>query len=578
MIVHPAISVSKTASEQSKIGDDVTYVIEICNTGTVSVTRTSVDDSLMGDISGSFDATLAPGACSSATLTRTVVAGDPDPLVNTVTAVYSGIGEAATAKATADTDLFQPGVDVTKDCGPAQVQVGDNEICTIHVTNTSSADSPNLAQGTIKDTLTGDLLDPANTAVDSSDCTAVLATGADCTIVTHRTVLASDPSPLMNSVTVLYHPVGFPNNITDTATASVEIVTPAITVTKTASALSKIGDKVTYTIEICNSGPVSLTRTSVNDSLMGDIGGSFDATLAPGACSSATLTRTVVAGDADPLVNTVTATYSGVGQQAMAQASASTNLFQPGVDVTKSCSPDPITVGAVETCVIGISNTSSADSPNLSSGTIVDSLTGNLLAAGNPAVASSNCTATLAVGASCTITTTRTVLASDPSPLVNTVVVHYHPTGFPNDITDSASDSVVIETSGGQGCTPGFWKQSQHFQFWVGFSPNQSFSSVFGRTITISNGGKTTITNPTLVQALGANGGGINALARFSVNALLAGSSLQHPDFTTAQVVLLTQQAIDGGPAAIQAQHLAFAAAPGVVNDNCTGFVAGAKK
>ena len=49
-------------------------------------------DSLLGDIGGSFDATLAPGACSSATLTRTVVAGDPDPLVNTVTATYSGVG------------------------------------------------------------------------------------------------------------------------------------------------------------------------------------------------------------------------------------------------------------------------------------------------------------------------------------------------------------------------------------------------------------------------------------------------------------------------------------------------------
>ena len=107
---------------------------------------------------------------------------------------------------------------------PAQVQVGEDEICTIHITNTSSADAPDLSQGTVQDTLTGDLLDPANTAVTTSDCTAVLATGADCTIVTHRAVLASDPSPLVNTVTVLYHPDGFPNDITDTATASVVIV------------------------------------------------------------------------------------------------------------------------------------------------------------------------------------------------------------------------------------------------------------------------------------------------------------------------------------------------------------------
>ena len=94
------------------------------------------------------------------------------------------------------------------------------------------------------------------------------------------------------------------------------------------------------------------------------------------------------------------------------------------------------------------------------------------------------------------------MLAGDPNPLVNTVTVHYNPVGFPNDITDSASASVVVETAGGQGCTPGFWKQPQHFNFWVGFSPNQTFSSVFGVTITVNTGGKTTVTDPTLLQAL----------------------------------------------------------------------------
>ena len=188
----------------------------------------------------------------------------------------------------------------------------------------------------MQDTFTGDLLDPSNTAVTSSDCTATLATGADCTIVTHRTVLASDPSPLVNTVMVLYHPEGFPNDITDTASAEVGIVAPAITVSKTATALSKVGDDVTYAIEICNTGTVSVDRTSVMDSLLGDIGGSFDATFAPGACSSATLTRTVMAGDPDPLVNTVTAVYSGIGESATARRVASTDLFQPGVDVTKT--------------------------------------------------------------------------------------------------------------------------------------------------------------------------------------------------------------------------------------------------
>src|SRR5262245_29821740 len=33
------------------------------------------------------------------------------------------------------------------------------------------------------------------------------------------------------------------------------------------------------------------------------------------------------------------------------------------------------------------------------------------------------------------------------------------------------------------GCTPGYWKQSQHFDSWVGHSPNDSFEAVFGRDV-----------------------------------------------------------------------------------------------
>ena len=89
----------------------------------------------------------------------------------------------------------------------------------------------------------------------SSDCTAALATVR----MHHRHSpygVSRDPSPLQNTVTVLYHPEGFPNDITDTASAKVGIVAPAITVSKTASAHSKIGDDVTYAIEICNTGTV----------------------------------------------------------------------------------------------------------------------------------------------------------------------------------------------------------------------------------------------------------------------------------------------------------------------------------
>src|SRR5215217_2888062 len=355
----------------------------------------------------------------------------------------------------------------------------------------------------------------------------------------------------------------------DTAGAFAEettrIVCPAdITITKTADALSKVGDSVTYTFRICNAGEGVVTRDTVTDTLLGNLAEFFPADLDPDECATVTRTRTVQAGDPDPLPNTVTAKYSTGASSDTATASASTNLFQPGVDVTKNCAPDPVEVGAALVCTIVVTNTSSSDSPNLVSGTITDSLTGNLLSSTNTAVTSSNCTATLPTGGTCTIVTTRTVLASDPNPLVNTVTVHYKPAEFPNDITDSASDSVAVkQPPGKEGCTPGYWKQPQHFDSWVGYTPSQSFETVFNVDVTLRGEGQTTYATPTLLQALGANGGGVNALARHAVAALLNASN---PDveyaYTTAEVIALVHNAIaSGDPAQIAEVQALLAAA-----------------
>ena len=50
--------------------------------------RVNVDDSLIGDVSVSFPASLAPGASATINLTRDIASGDSSPLVNTVTALY----------------------------------------------------------------------------------------------------------------------------------------------------------------------------------------------------------------------------------------------------------------------------------------------------------------------------------------------------------------------------------------------------------------------------------------------------------------------------------------------------------
>ena len=84
--------------------------------------------------------------------------------------------------------------------------------------------------------------------------------------------------------------------------------------------------------------------------------------------------------------------------------------------------------------------------------------------------------------------------------------------------TDPSDDSVqwVYESTngGGEGCTPGYWKQEQHFDSWVDYSPGDFFSDTFG-VIYDSD------PELTLLEAVWLRGGGEAALARHAVAALL---------------------------------------------------------
>ena len=75
-IVCPAdISIRKVADELSKVGDPVTYTFTICNDGDITVNRGSVTDTLLGDLTAFFPATLAPDQCVEVVRTRTVAIG-----------------------------------------------------------------------------------------------------------------------------------------------------------------------------------------------------------------------------------------------------------------------------------------------------------------------------------------------------------------------------------------------------------------------------------------------------------------------------------------------------------------------
>ena len=103
---------------------------------------------------------------------------------------------------------------------------------------------------------------------------------------------------------------------------------------------------------------------------------------------------------------------------------------------------------------------------------------------------------------------------------------------------DSHNPPPPPPPDGNQGCTPGYWKQSQHFDSYpAAYQPSTLFESVFNRDVP---------GNPTLLQALGLNGGGLNALMRHAAAGLLSSATVQY-GYSTADVITMFQAAFDSG-------------------------------
>jgi hypothetical protein len=237
---------------------------------------------------------------------------------------------------------------------------------------------------------------------------------------------------------------------TDTAKVDVTCYWPQIKLTKTGDALSKIGDGVTYTIKLDNNTPTDAGLRALSCTITdAKIGFSKAITLASGASGTSTKAFTIPAGASDPFLNTASVTCKPVAATAPVVGSTtfsvddsslwSTNLFQPNVEIIKT-GPAYATSGDVITYTFTINNLSSSDSPNLMLDTLTDDVLGDL-ANNAPAVCDE-----LAAGASCTFTVNYTVpdVGLQSKTIKNIVTVHYHPAGFPNDITDTDDHTVLV--------------------------------------------------------------------------------------------------------------------------------------
>jgi uncharacterized repeat protein (TIGR01451 family) len=176
----------------------------------------TVSDSLLGVIDGSLN--LAPGGQAVYNVSRTVLATDPDPLVNTATVTTSpeGFPNIIEASYTHTTDLVHPSIEIIKDVSPISVTVGDTVTYTVTITNTGDWNLENI--------VVSDLVDGTRFTDLSPYFADTLVPGESDTYSYQYITQGTDPSPLNNVATVHSNPVGLPNDIWDDDPASLTII------------------------------------------------------------------------------------------------------------------------------------------------------------------------------------------------------------------------------------------------------------------------------------------------------------------------------------------------------------------
>ena len=377
---------------------------------------------------------------SSLTYTAAYGAGGPNtgaPLVITAAAnptiiqvqagaVVAGQSETqvqcspARAQTQIPVTVLQPCIEITKDASPLVVKCTppDNVVTyTIRVRNCST-NGTQLASWSVIDTLLGDITSRfPGIPAPGQTVTAVIP----YTMGTNPADRCAEATSLINVVTVTAQDVlgGARGTVTDTDDATVRIVHPCCTVTKTCDPPSGTpvvpGQVITYTITVTNCGDVAMTNVQVVDSLLGLVG--TVASLAPGGTATLTVTREVLESDAPLLCNAVRVTFNPEGFPQQTHECRSDGCCHPVVSPCIRCEKTPDTdvskaddVINYRLCVI---NCGTVALDRLS---VVDSLLGDKSADFNAA-------GPLAAGASRCLLYSYTVQPGDADPLVNVMTV-----------------------------------------------------------------------------------------------------------------------------------------------------------
>lgn len=469
--------------EYGVVGDVIRYTSVIRNNGTVAVNNVvyvnplppntpfvpgsvivnGTSFPLSNPTAGIPIGTLAPGAEVTVTFEVTITMPIPSQINNQSTVSFtSGSFSGSSSSNTTQTPVIQPQISLVKTANTVNATVGDTVVYTVTVSNTGNLQ----ANVTVTDTIPAATSFVANSVVVSGVpqpgatpgtgiSVGIVAAGATA-VVTFAVVVDTLPSPqqLSNFATSSFTftpPDG--RTLTGTATSNTltfPVSSPNVAVVKsTPSTAAAVGDTVTYSIQVTNSGiaPVnniqfsdpipagasfvtgSVTVNGVAQPAANPAGGISLGTLAPG--TSATVTFSIRVDAIPPsgqLSNRSTVSFtSGAFSSTTFSNTVVTPVFQPILSATKTASTQNATVGDTVSYTVTVSNTGNYGAQinltdNIPAGTILVPnsviVNGQPLPAANPATGIS--AGTVAAGATTTITFS-VVIDTLPSPqqLVN---------------------------------------------------------------------------------------------------------------------------------------------------------------
>jgi len=366
----PELTVTKTGTLRDgavgSVGDTVDYRVTVTNTGTTTLRDVAVTDRLPGlgavALPDGFDGTLAPGADVTATAAYTVTQDDVDAgsVVNTATATANpptGAPVAGSGGTTVPLAAAAGAITIEKTqelADGATGRAGDRVEFTFTVTNTGTA--------TLRDVTVADAQRGLGTVtVRWPDGTGVLRPGQAATATASYTLTQADVDAgriTSTATTTGTTPAGATVRDTDQGSTTIEAA-PALTVTKQGApapgSIAVRGATVRWTIDVQNTGTVTLTGVQVADELAGftTTGTTWPGvagTLAPGETARVTGTSVVTQADVDAggVVNTARATAtapSGEATTGGGAATVPTQVAPPGISIVKTATLAPGATG-----------------------------------------------------------------------------------------------------------------------------------------------------------------------------------------------------------------------------------------